>query len=954
MRRSDDLVSQTSSTTPPKGGRAGFGRRLSLRQLFLMAVALGLLIPAILSSAIGFTMQRQELTSRFVADQRRLLEVVALGMQEPLWNLSRPSGAPLLASLMEDSRVISVQVTDNLSNTIFMSAVRSERRLGEVEVLKKPVVYRGEEIGEVSIEFDRQHIITEQTHLLLNFALLLLIQLVCATLLIMLILHQRFLKPMQRLAEQIAALAGLRLDGRFDWPDHDEVSQLGRKLEATRAELKRLVDESEAKTLALETDISRRREVEDALRRSETKYRELFWSNLDGIVISTLDGQILDANPAFLNLLDYSAEQLKLQNFWTLLTPESESAERLNIDTKVLRFGFCDDIDSLYITRFGNTVPVSVKTVAMRDAYGRIYAVWRMVRDVSEQRAAQEHIELTAKVFDNTVEAIMITDAELQIQSVNKAFTEITGYRPEEVVGAKPNILQSQLHDAAFYRGMWQQIRLTGAWQGELWDRKKNGAVYPQWIAINAVKNAGGEITHYIGIASDLSERKAADERIRFLAHFDVLTNLPNRLHLHERAELALQAARRDGSKLAVLLLDLDRFKLINESLGHSAGDMLLQIVAERLRGRLGPGEMLARQGGDEFIVLLPALPAGPTEVVRAAERILDCFTQSVELHGHVLSVSPSIGISVFPDDGDDVETLVRNADAAMYAAKSAGRNNYKFYTADLNVRASEVLAIESQFRGALERNEFVLHYQPQVDMADGRLLGAEALIRWNHPEQGLIGPLRFIPVAEERGFIVAIGNWVIREACRQLAEWQAAGCLLPKLALNLSALQFRDPGLLAMIEQQLAGNGLSGESLEIELTESVLMEDVEGTLQAVEALRGLGVSLAIDDFGTGYSSLSYLKRFKADTLKIDRSFVRDIPHDSDDSAITRAIIAMAKTLNMQVLAEGVETAQQWRFLAHEGCDQVQGYLVSPPLPAERFEAVLRRGVLLPGETVAQ
>ncbi|OBU85372.1 EAL domain-containing protein [Chromobacterium subtsugae] len=920
---------------------------LNLRDVFLIAVILGLLIPASIISYLSFNIQKDNLTTQLETDQRRLLDIVALGMQEPLWNLSRQAGNPLISSVMEDPRVISIRVTDTQSNQVFLSSVRSERRIGSVSYVEKPVIYRGEAIGQVTMEFDNENLAIALSNQVKNILMILAAQLVLSIMLIMSILHSRFLSPMRLLTEQARLLAELKLDTPFEWSRRDELGRLGTHLEWTRSELKRLVDELRAKTLALEADIARRREVEDALRRSENKYRELFWSNLDGIVISSLDGQVIDANPAFLNLMCYSLDQLKQQNFWSLVAEESEALERFNLDNKVLRFGYCDEFEATYLNRFDNQVPVSVKTVAMRDAFGRINAVWRMVRDISEKRAAEERVQLAAKVFENTVEGIMITDADRRIRSVNRAFTEITGYTQHEVLGQKTSILSSGRHDQPFYDQMWQAIAEDGSWQGELWNRRKNGEVYPEWLAINAVRNSLEEITHYVAIFSDLTERKAADERIQFLAHFDVLTSLPNRMHMQDRVELAIHNAVRDNQRLALLLLDLDRFKTVNESLGHSAGDTLLQVAADRIRTVLGPGEMLARQGGDEFIVLLP-LVSDPGEAALAAERVREVFANPIELHNHVITITPSIGISVYPDDGRDYETLVRNADAAMYHAKSSGRNSYKFYTADLNARAREILAIESQLRFALERDEFVLHYQPQVEMQSGRIVGAEALIRWNHPSLGLLGPVRFIQVAEERGFIVQIGNWVIGEATRQLVAWRQAGLPELTLAVNLSALQFRQPDLAEQLQHALASSGLPGHALDIEVTESIIMEDAQATIQTIDNMKNMGLRLSIDDFGTGYSSLSYLKRFKADKLKIDRSFVRDIPQDADDSAIARAIINMAKNLNMQVVAEGVETMEQWQFLEQEGCDFVQGYLIAKPLPADDFAALLTRDSLLP------
>jgi diguanylate cyclase (GGDEF)-like protein/PAS domain S-box-containing protein len=920
---------------------------LSLRTVFLLAVALGVLIPSALIGTLTFSLQRDSLSAQAETAEKRLLDMVALGMQEPLWNLSRQEGQPLLQSVMDDSRVISLRVTDTQSNTVFLSALRAERRQGGVSIVQKPVVYRGEEIGRVTIVFDTEHLNRALRQDLEQRLLILLTQLALSLALIMGILHSRFLRPLRELTHQATQLAELKLDLHFHWQRSDEIGRLGRHLEWTRSELKHLFDELRAKTAALEADIVRRREIEGALRRSENKYRELFWSNLDGIVISTLDGQVLDANPAFLNMMGYSLEQLKLLNFWSLVSQESQALEHANLDDKVLRFGYCDEFEATYLNRLGSAVQVSVKTAALRDAGGQINAVWRMVHDISERLLSEQRMQLASKVYESTAEGIMITDANLLIRSVNRAFCNIFGYSQAQVLGQKPNMLSSGRQDAAFYRQMWQQLGSQGQWQGEVWNRRKNGEVFPEWLAINTVKNAAGEITHYVAIFSDLTERRAADERIHYLAHFDVLTGLPNRGHMQDRAALAVQNAAHDNRHLALLLVDLDRFKTINESLGHAAGDTLLQISAERIQAALGPGQTVARQGGDEFIVLLPDI-GDASDALRIAEQIIQDFVPQVNLANHAISITPSIGISVYPQDGCDFDRLLRSADAAMHHAKSFGCNSYRFYTADLNTRTQDMLAIESLLQLALSRDQFVLYYQPQVDMASGRIVGAEALIRWNHPDLGLLGPSHFIEIAEHRGMIVQIGNWVIRQACQQLATWYGVGLPRITLAVNLSALQFRQPELLHEIEQALQANALPGSALDIEVTESVIMEDVDMTSQTLDAFKRMGVQLSIDDFGTGYSSLSYLKRFKADKLKIDQSFVRDIPQDTDDSAIARAIINMAQTLNMKVVAEGVETLAQWQFMRQEGCDQIQGYLLSRPLPAHEFAMLLVKGALQP------
>ena len=915
--------------------------RLSLRQLFLLAVVGGLLIPALLASVFGYRVQRDQLVERFGHEQQRMLEIVSFGMQEPLWNLNRQSGSPLLESVMDDKRVLSVQVYDTLSGTPFLSSQRENPQAHPGAVFERPVVHRGETIGVVRIAFDTRHLDEMLERQLVSLLMIVLAQLVVSILLIIAILNSRFLRPMQQLSAQAGELAALRLDQAFEWHRQDELGAVGRHLEWARIELRRLLGELGEKTRALQEDIRHRREVEEALRRSEGKYRELFHSSLDGILICDAEGQVIDANPAFLAMTGYSAEQLRRLGFWPLLAAGSEQGEARRLHEEVWVRGYCDEYETEYVDRLGRHFPVSVKAVATRDDSSGAAGVWRMVRDITSQREAKARLQLAGKVFDNTAEGILITDASGVIRSANRALTRISGYSEQEMVGRTPAMFASGQQDAAFYQQMWQQLLNEGQWQGELTNRRRSGELYPQWLVINAVHDAGGELSHFVAVCSDESERRAADERIDYLAHFDALTGLPNRTQLQERSAVVFQQG--DEACAALLLLDLDRFKTVNESLGHQAGDMLLRVAADRLAGVLDAGQIVGRQGGDEFIVLLPRL-ASADDALGAACRIQQALASPVEIDGHPVQASASIGISLFPQDGQDFDTLVRNADAAMYHAKGSGRGQVRFYTADLNARARERLQVEAQLRQALEAGEFVLHYQPQVDMKSGRIVGVEALVRWQHPQRGLLGPLQFIDVAEDSGLIVGIGRWVLEEACAQLARWRDEGLPPVRVGVNLSALQFRQPDLVDNIADVLERYGLDAEWLDLEVTESLVMEDLPQTTALLEAMHALGVSLSIDDFGTGYSSLAYLKRLKAGTLKIDRSFVKDLPHDADDAAITRTVISMAASLNMRVVAEGVETRAQWALLAAEGCDTVQGYFCSKPVPAGDCARLLRSG----------
>jgi len=559
-------------------------------------------------------------------------------------------------------------------------------------------------------------------------------------------------------------------------------------------------------------------------------------------------------------------------------------------------------------------------------------------RDLSER--AEHALQLAARVFESSGEAIVITDPDNLILSVNRAFSKLTGYSRDEVIGRDPRLLKSDRHDQAFYQELWESLLGTGHWQGEIWNRRKNGEVYPEWLSITVVRDTQGEVLNYIAIFADISEIKAAMQQIEFLAHYDPLTRLANRRLLEQRVEQLIALAARNKEQLALLFIDLDRFKVVNDSLGHAAGDVILETVAQRLRATMREVDCLARLGGDEFVCVLHGV-IEPPDVHAAARRLIAVLDEPLQVAGHTLTVTSSIGISLYPGDGVDYETLLKNADAAMYSAKKAGRDRFAFFCESMNVSMAREREIESALRRALSLNEFVLHYQPQVAIGSGRIIGMEALLRWNSAQLGPIAPGTFIPLAEETGLIVAIGEWVLREACRQNAQWQRAGLPAVVVAVNLSALQFRQSNLPETVRAALQASGLAARWLELELTESLIMQDAEYTIASLRALKEIGTTLAIDDFGTGYSSLAYLKRFAIDKLKIDQSFIRDIPDDDDDKIVT-AIIGLAHALNLKVIAEGVETDGQLAFLRERHCDEMQGYLYSRPLPAAAMEELLK------------
>lgn len=561
---------------------------------------------------------------------------------------------------------------------------------------------------------------------------------------------------------------------------------------------------------------------------------------------------------------------------------------------------------------------------------------------------ATDALHLAATVFESIREGVVITNLEPRIVAVNRAYTEITGHSEKEVVGRNPKIIKSGRHNKAFYETMWSQLKKEGYWSGEIWNRRKNGEIYPQWLTINAVcvnSNCYSNNTpcNYVGIFTDISAIKQTEAQLIQLAHYDSLTGLPNRLLAQSRLHHAVERARQHHFRIAALYIDLDRFKNVNDSLGHPVGDELLIQLAERLRNRLREEDTLARLGGDEFLLILEDI-SGPEESSLIAQTLIDLLsTPFVLTSGHKIFINASIGISLFPDDANSVMELIQHADMAMYQAKKEGRNTYSYHTEALSIAANERLSMETRLRSALTANEFILHYQPLIDARSNHVFGVEALIRWQSPDKTIIPPNKFIPVAEDTGLIVPLGEWVLRTACAQGRAWIDAGLPPMVVAVNLSVRQFQSENLIELVEQTLEETGLPAEYLELELTESMFLEHAERSIEILNKLKALGIQLAIDDFGTGYSSLAYLKRFPIDKLKIDQSFVRDLAEDPNDREIAATIIAMARGLKLNVLAEGIESEQQLAFLRQHDCDYYQGYLFHRPVPASELETWLRK-----------
>ena len=590
----------------------------------------------------------------------------------------------------------------------------------------------------------------------------------------------------------------------------------------------------------------------------------------------------------------------------------------------------------IWVLARGKVVEREWRRAPGEPAVGVALRIVGTIVDITARIAAEEQLRLSAAVIEHMSDALAILERDTTIHTINPAFTHSTGYNATAVRGRRISLLASGRHDGQFFANMRQSLQDTGYWKGEIWNRRANGECYPEWLNATVLHDAKGEISYYVCIYSDLSSQEHVRNRLHHLAYYDTLTGLANRERFHDRLTAAVTSAAHDHGQVAVILIDLDRFKDINDNLGHGVGDTLLNTMAARIQGCVQSSDTVARLGSDEFAVILP-YATDTNNVATMATQIREALTIPCVVSGRTLYVSASLGIGLYPQDGDTPEALVRNADLALSQAKELGRNNYQFCSPNLTEVAQARFRIATDLRLALERNEFRLYFQPFVNMESGLLVGAEALVRWQHPVTGLMAPGHFLPVAEEMGLLAAIDAWVLRNACLQVMEWQTQGLLLPRIATNLSGCIIQDSHLVEMIRHTLHETGLPPARLELEVSEGFVMDHAEHAVSIFEQLRQMEVSLAIDDFGVGYSSLSYIKRLPLNHLKIDQSFVRDIPSNSHDTSIVRAIIALSKSLGLRTIAEGIEQPEQWDFLRTEGCNEGQGYLLGRPMPAHQF-----------------
>jgi diguanylate cyclase (GGDEF)-like protein/PAS domain S-box-containing protein len=728
-----------------------------------------------------------------------------------------------------------------------------------------------------------------------------------------------------------AALTGLLTHSRT----LDELREARNRLEEKIVERTTELRDSNR---ALSRQISETEAAQERAAQSERQMRSII-ENMQEIFYRTdREGGILWASGAVVEILGYAADELLGVPFASLCVDPKEHATFVGALER--REGRVKDYQLRLRRKEGGAVWIAINAQYYRNEGGEPQGFEGTARDITDRKKDEERLQLASLVFESAVEGVVVTDADAVIQYVNPAFTTITGYAAEEAVGQTPSILRSDRQNDAFYRAMWGSLLTTGQWRGEIWNRKKSGEAYPEWLTITAIRDEKGNTIQYASIFHDITELKRTEEQVKYLAYHDALTNLPNRTLALDRLSVALGHARRKDSRVAVMFLDLDHFKRINDSLGHTVGDLFLQEVARRLTGSLRGDDTVGRVGGDEFIILIEEVES-VDGVVAVARKIIDAMKAPFVHEGRDLYSGVSVGVTFFPDDGKDAESLVRNADMAMYRAKEKGRNNYQLFTNEMDAIAVRRLELESNLRAAVEAGEFQLYYQPKITMVDKNVSGCEALIRWVRPDGKIISPIDFIPVAEETGLIIPIGEFVLKEACRQAQQWREETGFAAdfSVAVNLSARQFEQSNLVSVIVNALEATGLPASALCLEITESALMQDIEAAIKTVMELRGMGILIAMDDFGTGYSSLSFLRQMPIHLLKIDKSFVADMTHSASAAAIADAIITLGHSLALSIVAEGVETAEHFSMLKELGCDEMQGYLVSRPLPADEFVA---------------
>ncbi|MGZ4981100.1 MAG: EAL domain-containing protein [Methylobacter sp.] len=739
--------------------------------------------------------------------------------------------------------------------------------------------------------------------------------------------------------------------------DNETVLQLREEIDKLR--LATLKQEQQIRVITQSMDAMLSESEQQKLKLKEKVLQQQAFSRFVDRVMDTIDdlliiidteGRILRLNTAVERELEYSENELLGTCIDELLTSleRQQLTEQLpalpwpvrSVLLETIRLnGYYTCEHELLDKCRGGTNPIYwLKGSLLHSEQGKLEGAVVTALNITELKNRETQLRLSAKVFENSSEAIFITDPQGTILEVNAAFCSMSGYERSEILGRNPRVFKSKLHDQPFYKRMWQSLLNEGGWKGEIWDRRKNGELCPMLLSINAVTDQRGQLTHYVAISTDISYQKQTEQELKQLAYYDVLTNLPNRSLFKERFEHEISLAQRNNKRIALFFLDLDHFKDVNDTMGHWAGDCLLQIIAARIQSCLRKTDTVARMGGDEFTIILPGL-SGISDATELARKLVEAVIKPVQIKDHIVFVGVSIGIAVFPDDGNDFYTLTKHADTAMYASKAKGRGMFHYFEAGMNEAAHQRLLLENALRLAIEQEEFHLYYQPKADSSLSCITGAEALVRWKRPGFGIIPPDRFIAIAEETALIIPLGTWILKTACLQANAWgnKLAGF---RLAINLSPRQLLAEDFIAVLDSVLAETGTNPEWIELEVTESLIMHDIEKATERLHQIRKRGIHVAMDDFGTGYSSLSYLQKLPIQSLKIDRSFIKAYINDpaSSEAAFIKTIVSLGQVLNMRVVAEGVETKSQLTLLQSYGCHEIQGYYLSPPLPADEFQ----------------
>jgi diguanylate cyclase (GGDEF)-like protein/PAS domain S-box-containing protein len=845
------------------------------------------------------------------------------------------------------------------------------------DALVVPLSYSGHLLGYASIGIS-QLATQEKIQSTLFVVLFIFIVSIVIILLISIKVIDYLIQPIERLTTNATKMAKGDLDVNIEVSGNDEISILAHNFRLMRDATKETLTELKDKNAALANEISERKQIKKREQIRSRVLEQLLSAQKLPLILANIISYVEEESPLSLCsilLLDKEGKHLLMGAAPSLPDFYNNAIDGVAIGDKTGSCGtaafqkkriIVEDIQSHpYWENYKDLAAQAnlascwsepiwgsnnkiLGTFAIyhrqpcspsRDHIALIEMISRLVAIVIERTQSHDRLQLLSRAYDQTHDGITITDANNIIIDINPAFSAITGFNRKDVIGHKPKILNSGKQNSEFYDDMWQTLRENNHWQGEVWNRKKDGNVFAEQLTISALQDEQGTTSHYIGVFSDITKRKHDEDKIHQLANYDALTNLPNRTLLDDRIKQSINFSQRNERSFAVLFLDLDHFKNVNDSLGHHIGDLMLIEVANRLMTVIRKEDTVSRIGGDEFILLLQEIHADGAAYL--AQKVNDSISAPFILKESELSITPSIGIALYPTDGDDPATLLQAADSAMYQAKDSGRNRFQFFTKELFESTNKRLEIDNALRGAINRQELSLHYQPQFNITSGKLIGCEALLRWTHPNLGQISPAEFIPIAEDSGLILAIDRWVLHNAAKQMAIWETQGILKFTVSVNLSAAQFHHQDLVSIVQGTLAEHHISAQHLELELTEGLMMEQVEDAISVIELLHEEGVQLSIDDFGTGYSSLSYLKRFKINKLKIDQSFVRDIASDPDDAAIVSTIVALANSLGLITIAEGVETQAQQTFLNEIGCNEMQGYLYSRPLPAAEFEAFI-------------